>query len=89
MATFFWKIKVFLAKNDREGLARYLISRLNHANLIVYVDGAQSAQKSATSMKRVVARERMLVKLEKFVKNVERRKKLSKWFYVGTNFEVN
>jgi hypothetical protein len=65
MATFFWKIKVFLSKNDREGLARNLISSLNHANLIVYVDGAQSAQKSATSMKRVVAQERMLVKLEK------------------------
>ena len=85
LATFFWKIKVFLAKNDREGLARYLISRLNHANLIVYVDGAQSAQKSATSMKRVMAQERMLVKLEKVVKNVKRKTKLSKWIYKTTS----
>jgi hypothetical protein len=83
-ATFFWKIKVFLSKNDRESLARYHISRPNHANLIVYVDGAQSAQKSATSMKRVVAQERMLLKLEKFVTKVERKTKLSNWVYKTT-----
>ena len=51
----------------------------------MYVDGAQSAQKSATSMKRVMAQERMLVKLEKVVKNVERKTKLSKWIYKTTS----
>jgi hypothetical protein len=81
MATFFWKIKVFHVKNDRDGLARYLVSRLKHPNLIVHTDGAQSEQKSATSMKRTRAKEKMLAKLEAFVTKVERISRLSKWVY--------